>query len=132
MPKNRAAPIVGYACGPVELLLSDTNLPALPCSPLLRGARRPGPGSTPTRSSGLQAKGSTLLLHSIVLSEVLNRYCRIEWNAPGAPSDFERFRGSRAFGRSMRSGRSAPKRCSRCVGCSRSRLAWTMDSPRWT
>lgn len=46
----------------------------------------------------MQAKGSTLLLHSIVLSEYWNRCCRIEWNALGAPSDFERLRGSRAIG----------------------------------
>lgn len=97
MPKNRAAPIVGYACDPVEVLLPDTNSGS-GSSPLPRRARRPGPGSTPTRSSGMPAKGSTLLLHSIVLSEYSNRCCRIEWNALGAPSDFKRFRGSRAFG----------------------------------
>lgn len=97
MPKNRAAPIVGYAYDPVEVLLPDTNfwLYVLPA-----------PSESATARSRIyadafvemQAKGSTLLLHSIVLSEYLNRYCRIEWNALGAPSDFKRFRGSRAFG----------------------------------
>lgn len=96
MPKNRATHIIGYSYDPVEALLPDTNfwLYVLPAPS----------ESASTRSEiyadafvEMQAKGSTLLLHSIVLSEYLNRYCRIEWNALGAPSDFKRFRGSRAF-----------------------------------
>lgn len=97
MSKNRAAPIVGYSYDEAEVLLPDTNfwLYVLPA---------PSESAT-TRSEiyadafvAMQEAQVTILLHSIVLSEYLNRYCRIEWNALGAPSDFKRFRGSRTFG----------------------------------
>ena len=93
--KNRALNLASYSFSEAETLLFDTNiwLYLFPAP-----SNRP-PGYAHQYSSALkrimQAK-SHLALDAFVLSEYLNRYCRIEWKALHVTTypDFKKFRQS--------------------------------------
>lgn len=96
--KNKAHDLSAYAFHKEETLLLDTNVWLY---------LYPAPSDNTTGyaagySSALKnilAAGSRLVMDAIILSEYLNRYCRIEWSAlhKAAEPDFKRFRKSVAF-----------------------------------
>jgi len=96
--KNRAYDLATYTFKKAEPLLLDTNVWLyLNPAPSDRAT-----GHTADYSAALKrilAAGSWLVLDAMILSEYLNRYCRIEWSAlhRAAEPDFKRFRKSPAF-----------------------------------
>ena len=116
---NKAHDLSVYPFRKAEVFLIDTNVwlylyPA-PSSAKTRFARR--------YSKGLKAMlsaGARLLVDSTVLSEYLNAYCRIEWNARYRSKypRFKTFRNSSDFATVGKSAttfaRSVLKLCTRC------------------
>lgn len=96
--KNRAYDLATYAFLKDEPLLLDTNvwLYLYPAP-----SARPS-GHAAAYSAALKnmlAVGSRLVMDAMIMSEYLNRYCRIEWNAlhKASQPDFKAFRKSPAF-----------------------------------
>lgn len=96
--RNRAHNLAAYAFKKEEPLLLDANVwlylyPA-PSGRLIGYAA----GYSAALKSILVA-GSRLVMDAMILSEYLNRYCRIEWNAlhKAAHPEFKVFRKSAAF-----------------------------------
>jgi predicted nucleic acid-binding protein len=96
--KNKAYNLATYVFQKDEPLLLDTNVWLY---------LYPAPSDRPTYhaagySSALKsmlAAGSRLVMDAMILSEYLNRYCRIEWKAlhEAAQPDFKAFRRSALF-----------------------------------
>jgi predicted nucleic acid-binding protein len=96
--KNKAYNLATYAFQKDEPFLLDTNVWLF---------LYPAPSDKPTRHAasysealkGMLSAGSRLVMDAMILSEYLNRYCRIEWYAlhkVGYPQ-FKAFRVSPAF-----------------------------------
>lgn len=96
--KNKAHNLAAYAFKKEEPLLLDTNvwLYLFP-APSDRPTRHAAAYSTALRD--MLAAGARLVMDAMVMSEYLNRYCRIEWNAlhKATQPDFKAFRKSPAF-----------------------------------
>lgn len=97
--KNKAYDLTRYKFHKEEPVLLDTNVwlflfPAPSATPTSHAA------SYSTALKTMLTAGSRLVMDAMVLSEYLNRYCRIEWNAlhKAAEPDFKRFRKSSSFG----------------------------------
>lgn len=96
--KNKAYDLTRYQFQKEELLLLDTNVwlflfPAPSDRPTFHAA------SYSAALKSMLTAGSRLVMDAMVLSEYLNRYCRIEWSAlhkAGYP-DFKQFRKSVSF-----------------------------------
>jgi len=96
--RNKAHNLATYAFKKDEPLLLDTNVWLY---------LYPAPADKPTGfAAGYSAAlknmlvaGSALVMDAMILSEYLNRYCRIEWQAVHKPThpDFKAFRKSPAF-----------------------------------
>ena len=118
MKKNRAHDLGTYAftCG--EPLLLDANV-WLYLFPPPTGTQSRFAGQYSAGLKSMQSAGAVLILDAMVLSEYLNRYCRIEWSAlhQGQQPDFKSFRKSpdfKAIGESSASfARSMVKLCAR-------------------
>lgn len=112
--KNRIDDIRTYAFSASDRLFLDTNV-WLFLFPAPSAAD--APHATPYASAfrTMVRAQSKLLLSAIVLSEYLNRYCRIEWNAQASRTSFKGFRQSPAF-RSV--GRSAMTQIGRILSLS--------------
>jgi predicted nucleic acid-binding protein len=96
--KNKAHDLTRYTFSNTDTVLLDTNV-WLYLFPAPSG--RP-PGFAATYSAALKqmlTAKAALALDALILSEYLNRYCRIEWNAlhKMAQPDFKKFRKSGAF-----------------------------------
>lgn len=96
--RNRAHDLTTYAFQKDEPLLLDTNVWIY---------LFPAPSDKPSHHATgysnalkkMRTTGSRLLMDALILSEYLNRYCRIEWTALHKRSypDFKAFRKSPAF-----------------------------------
>ena len=96
--KNKAHNLATYTFMNGEPLLLDTNV-WLYLFPAPSGKL---PGFATSYSAALKrmlTAGTHLALDALILSEYLNRYCRIEWGAlhKAAQPDFKKFRQSAAF-----------------------------------
>lgn len=96
--KNKAHDLAAYVFRKNEALLLDTNVwlylfPAPSDRPNSQAASYSAAVKT------MIFVGSKLVMDAMVLSEYLNRYCRIEWSAlhKAAQPDFKKFRKSVAF-----------------------------------
>ncbi len=96
--KNKAHDLSKYAFQKNEPFLLDANVwlylyPAPSNKPDWRAA------SYSNALKGILTAGSRLVMDALILSEYLNRYCRIEWIAlhKAAQPDFKMFRKSPAF-----------------------------------
>ncbi len=96
--KNKAHNLATYAFRKDEALLLDTNIwlylyPAPSAAPAGYAA------SYSAALKSMLSAGSRLVIDAMILSEYLNRYCRIEWNAlhKTAQPDFKVFRRCPAF-----------------------------------
>ena len=96
--KNKAHNLATYAFKKDEPLLLDTNVWLYLC-PAPSDAPSAHAASYSTALKSMLTAGSRLVMDALVLSEYLNRYCRIEWNAlhKTVYRDFKVFRKSRAF-----------------------------------
>lgn len=98
MKKNKVYRLDGYAFQPQETLLLDANVWLF----LFPAPSGTGPVWAKKYSAAfkqmLVAK-TRLVMDALVLSEYVNRYCRIEWqvNHQATYSDFKRFRNSAKF-----------------------------------
>ncbi|QFY44841.1 PIN domain-containing protein [Candidatus Methylospira mobilis] len=93
--KNKAYDIAAYQFSKDEPLLFDTNI-WLYLFPAPSGQNP----HAPVYSSALkkmQQAGVHLALDVMILSEYLNRYCRIEWKANFPQTSFKYFRSSPSF-----------------------------------
>jgi len=96
--KNKAHDLSTYAFQKDETLLLDTNVWLY---------LYPAPSDRPTRHAGgysvalknIISAGSRVVMDAMIMSEYLNRYCRIEWIAlhRATQPDFKAFRKSSAF-----------------------------------
>lgn len=96
--KNKAHDLATYAFSKGDALLLDTNVwlylfPAPSDKPFGFAA------SYSAAFKKMLAAGAHLAMDALILSEYLNRYCRIEWNAlhKATHPDFKGFRQSAAF-----------------------------------
>jgi predicted nucleic acid-binding protein len=96
--KNKVHNLATYAFQKDESLLLDTNVwlflyPAPSNTPVGHAA------SYSAALKSMLAAGSRLIMDAMILSEYLNRYCRIEWNAlhKVTQPDFKAFRKSPSF-----------------------------------
>ncbi|MCI0623779.1 MAG: PIN domain-containing protein [Acidobacteria bacterium] len=97
--KNKAHDLRRYKFQKEEPLLLDTNV-WLYLFPAPSGPASTHASIYSTALKAMLAASSRLVMDAMVLSEYLNRYCRIEWNAlhKMAEPDFKRFRKSARFG----------------------------------
>ena len=96
--RNNAHDLTHYPFSNSDRLLLDTNVWLF----LFPAPSDPAPGFAAKYSAGLKrmlSAGTHLAIDVLVLSEYLNRYCRIEWNAVHKTThrDFKRFRQSADF-----------------------------------
>ncbi len=96
--KNKAHDLATYAFQKDEHLLLDTNVwlylfPAPSDRPTVHAA------SYSAALKNMMTAGAHLIMDAMILSEYLNRYCRIEWNAlhKAAQPNFKAFRRSSSF-----------------------------------
>jgi predicted nucleic acid-binding protein len=96
--KNKAHDLTGYKFQKDEPLLLDTNV-WLYLFPAPSDAPKAIAANYSAAVKSMLAAGSRLVMDATVLSEYLNRYCRIEWNAlhKASQPDFKMFRKSGAF-----------------------------------
>lgn len=96
--KNKAHDLATYAFQKEEPLLLDTNVWLYLCPAPSDKAIGYAAGYSSALKNMLTA-GSCLVMDAMILSEYLNRYCRIEWSAlhKRTYSDFKAFRKSAAF-----------------------------------
>lgn len=94
--KNRIDDIRKYAFSSSDRLLLDTNIWLL-LLPAPSASRAPHATTYSSAITDMIRARSTVLLNGLVLSEYLNRYCRIEWNAQRPKPTFKDFRRSAAF-----------------------------------
>lgn len=96
--KNKAHDLSAYVFRKEEPLLLDTNVWLYLC-PAPSDNRRGYAARYSAALKNMLAAGACLIMDAMVLSEYLNRYCRIEWSAlhRAAEPDFKRFRKSAAF-----------------------------------
>jgi len=96
--KNKAYDLTTYAFKKNEALLLDANVWLFLFSAPSDKAIGYGGGYSAALKRMLAAR-CCLVMDALVLSEYLNRYCRIEWNAlhKAAEPDFKKFRNSAAF-----------------------------------
>ena len=97
--KNKAYNLATYAFKKDEPLIAGRERLALPLSRPIRQTHRPCRRVTRQPLKSMLSAGSHLVIDAMVLSEYLNRYCRIEWNAlhKAAYPDFKAFRKSTDF-----------------------------------
>lgn len=96
--KNKAHDLTAYAFKKEEPLLLDTNVWLyLYPAPSDRATGHAAGYSAALKN--MLAAGACLVMDAMILSEYLNRYCRIEWSAlhRRTYSDFKAFRKSGAF-----------------------------------
>ncbi|MBU1235380.1 MAG: PIN domain-containing protein [Gammaproteobacteria bacterium] len=93
--KNRAHDLTAYAFSKGDALLLDTNV-WLYLFPAPSNKQPAFAASYSGAFKKMLAAGAHLAMDALVLSEYLNRYCRIEWTAlhKAAHPDFKRFRQS--------------------------------------
>ena len=96
--KNRAHDLSKYVFQRDESLLLDANV-WLYLYPAPSDARQGHAANYSNAVKGMLTAGSLLVMDALILSEYLNRYCRIEWIAlhKAAQPDFKVFRKSPAF-----------------------------------
>lgn len=95
--KNKAHNVAAYAFKKEEPLLLDTNV-WLYLYPPPSGRPSAQAKAYSAAFKNMLGAGARLVMDAMVLSEYLNVYCRIEWNALGAAKpDFKAFRKSAAF-----------------------------------
>jgi len=96
--KNKAHHLATYAFQKEEPVLLDTNV-WLYLYPAPSGRATKHAAGYSAALKNMLAAGSRLVMDAMILSEYLNRYCRIEWNAlhQHTYSDFKAFRQSAAF-----------------------------------
>lgn len=123
--KNTVHDLADYAFRKDDVLLLDTNV-WLYLNPA-PSDRSPGTSSLTRQYSeafkSMLSAGAPLIMDALVLSEYLNRYCRIEWNALHKREHpcFKTFRKSSAFaevgGGAAVLARSMLRLCVRCDPC---------------
>ncbi len=93
--KNRAHDLAAYAFSSGDALLLDTNV-WLYLFPAPSDKQRGSAANYSAAFKKMLAVGAHLAMDALILSEYLNRYCRIEWTAlhKAAHPDFKRFRQS--------------------------------------
>ena len=96
--KNRVHNIATYAFQKDEPLLLDTNV-WLYLYPAPSDKAKGQAASYSTAMKSMLTAGARLVMDAMILSEYMNRYCRIEWNAlhKVAQPDFKAFRKSASF-----------------------------------
>ena len=96
--KNKAHDIATYSFQKGEPLLLDTNVWLYICPAPSDTSKVHTAGYVAAFKKMLSA-GCCLAMDAIILSEYLNRYCRIEWNALHKQTyrDFKAFRNTGAF-----------------------------------
>lgn len=95
--KNKAHDLSAYVFRKEEPLLLDTNV-WLYLYPAPSGRPSTHARAYSAAFKNMLSAGARLVLDAMVLSEYLNVYCRIEWNALGAAKpDFKVFRKSAGF-----------------------------------
>lgn len=98
MTRNKAYSLSTYTFKKNEALLLDTNV-WLYLYPAPSGRASTHAASYSAAIKAMLSAGSQLVMDAMVLSEYLNRYCRIEWNALHKTTyrQFKAFRKSAAF-----------------------------------
>lgn len=94
--KNKAHDLASYNFSKGEVVLLDTNV-WLYLYPAPAQAGQKIPSSYSNALKAMMYAGVHFALDALVLSEYLNRYCRIEWEAQKTGMTFKQFRNTSNF-----------------------------------